>query len=535
MTRLQREKQKAEGWKQKAMNRGDLLRRERKERKRIKAQRDELKKELKSTRESLKEMASQLGKPAVLDKVALVSLGLQLFAVAHIGFRAVSRVLTVLAEALGIKKAPCPQTVINWVIRLSLVRIDSISQLNSTPEDCVTSPKAKGWIYMIDISIGLGIGKILAILGLRADHHGVESGSPSLSNVHCIAVAVSDSWTGEAIAVFLERVIAVTGPPLAYLKDAGTDLQKGVRLVGEKGYSSFCIDDISHFVANLLKWRYLEHPMFETFLSVCGRISGKLKQTILACLTPPKTQTKARFMNMHRLVRWAEQLLKLSPPRRASKGSVLSKLRECLDKLTECKGFIKAFLSDALPLLKCEKILKTRGLSKHTLAQCQALIQSISSHRVREYFRDYLDCHLEIAHKLGLEEIGMPLTSDPVECLFGLGKQLGTGETMDADRIALRLPAFCGLPTREEAELIVRNGVAEQRHPIANIPSLTKLRRRVLQHPEQLESLNENRVGARVELVPQSKNRSKNPEIEVIPISYENMLTPDTECRSGHG
>jgi hypothetical protein len=56
-------------------------------------------------------------------KVDVVLLALQLFLVARIGFRAVSRVLSLLAWALGIKKAPCPQTVINWVMRLSIVRI----------------------------------------------------------------------------------------------------------------------------------------------------------------------------------------------------------------------------------------------------------------------------------------------------------------------------------------------------------------------------------------------------------------------------
>jgi hypothetical protein len=533
MSQRYREKQKLERWKRKAMERGDLLRNERKERKRIKDQRDQLKKELKEARARLCEVETQLGKPAVLPKVDVVSLALQLFLDAHISFRAVSRVLTVLAVALGIKKAPCPQTIINWVSRLSLVRIQSASLFNGPP--LASAPSSNGLIWMIDTSIGLGTGKILAILALRANHHEIDPGAPGLGSMHCIAVAVADSWTGEAIAAFLERVIAVTGDPAAYLKDAGTDLQKATRLLGEKGHSSLSIDDISHYVANLLKWRYLDHPMFETFMSTCGRISGKLKQTILACLIPPKTQTKARFMNVHRLVRWAERLLKLSPPGRAPKGSVLSKLRACLDKLPECKGFIKGFLSDALPLLKCQEILKSRGLSENTLAQCEPLIQSISSVGVRENFLDYLHCHLDIAAKLGLEKIGMPITSDPIECLFGVGKQHGTGETWDADRIALRLPALCGNPTREEAELVLRLSVAEQHDLIGDLPSLTKQRRRVLQHPDQLDSLAADQIGAHLELIPGAKKRSNCQENVDIPIGYEKKTGPATACPNGCG
>ncbi|MCP4624729.1 MAG: hypothetical protein GY850_14555, partial [bacterium] len=59
---------------------------------------------------------------------------------------------------------------------------------------------SNGRIWLIDISIALGAGKILAILGLSADHHGRSPGAPTLAQVECVAVAVADSWTGEKIA-----------------------------------------------------------------------------------------------------------------------------------------------------------------------------------------------------------------------------------------------------------------------------------------------------------------------------------------------
>ena len=62
-----------------------------------------------------------------------------------------------------------------------------------------------------------------------------------------------------------------------------------------------CMDDISHGAASMLKRTYQHHPAFERFLSACGQASGKLKQTLLACLAPPTVRTKARFMNVHRL------------------------------------------------------------------------------------------------------------------------------------------------------------------------------------------------------------------------------------------
>src|SRR2546426_917424 len=92
------------------------------------------------------------------SKVDVVWMALQLFLVVRIGFRAVSRVLSLLAPALGIHKAPCPQTIINWVIRLTLVRIDAARMLRGVPLS--QAPFSNGLMWMIDISIGLGTGKM---------------------------------------------------------------------------------------------------------------------------------------------------------------------------------------------------------------------------------------------------------------------------------------------------------------------------------------------------------------------------------------
>ena len=182
------------------------------------------------------------------------------------------------------------------------------------------APFTNGLIWIIDISIGLGCGKILTVLAVDAHHHQLESGAPTLHHVRCIGVAVAASWNGDTIADFLKRLIAVMGRPAAYLKDGGSDLHRAAALLEEQDIGSPCIDDVSHAAANMLKRIYQHHPAFERFLSACGQVSGKLKQTLLACLAPPTVRTKARFMNVHRLLTWAERVLELSPPGGAKSG-----------------------------------------------------------------------------------------------------------------------------------------------------------------------------------------------------------------------
>jgi hypothetical protein len=538
MSQLSKVKHSRQQWKHKAKQRGDRERAQRKQNARITAERDRVTKALTAAQArlqqleaQLRQLEAQLQKPVAQPKVDLVLLALQLFLVARIGFRAVSRVLSLLAWALGIQKAPCPQTIINWVMRLSIVRIEAARTLKGLPLS--QTPFTNGLIWMLDISIGLGTGKILAVLALDAHHHRLAPGSLALEHVRCIGVSVADSWTGETIADLLGRLIAQMGRPAAYLKDGGSDLHKAADLLGDKGLSSPCLDDISHAVAGMLKRVYQDHPSFATFLSACGRVSGTLKHTILACLAPPKVRTKARFMHVHRLVTWADRVLKLSPAGGAKTGSTLAKLRACLDELPACKALIKRFRADASGLLACQKILKTTGLSHDTRAQCEPLIDTMPSSALRQEFRAYLDFELTTATTLGLDHIGVPISSDAIESLFGMAKSRGVGETQDAARIALRLPAFCGVPTREEAEQVLKVSVAKQQELTAQCTSLTKQRREVLGHPERLESLSLEQAIPHVALILRPKNRSNYQEIINISNSYEECHGPPLQSPAG--
>ena len=376
---------------------------------------------------------------------------------------------------------------------------------------------------MIDISIGLGQGKILAVLALDAHHHQREPGAPALRHVRCIAVAVAASWAGDTIAELLKRLIAQMGRPAAYLKDSGSELHKAAALLAEQSLGSPCIDDISHAAAGMLKRLYQSHPAFETFLSACGRVSGKLKQTLLACVAPPRVRSKARFMNVHRLFTWADRVLQLSPPGGAKRGSILAQLRATLDDLPACKALIKRFQGDAQGVLACQQILKTHGLSPATLAQCEPLVGAMPTATLRQELTRYLNHQLATATTLGLDPVGLPISSDSIESLFGVGKHHGVGETQDAARIALRLPAFCGVPTREEAEQVLDVSVARQHEFSSQLASLTQQRREVLSHPERLESLGLNPDASYVELIPSPKSRSNN-EVNVnISTAYENI------------
>ena len=354
MSKLSKKTKSRNKWKKTAVDRGKDLRYYRRENARLKRDRDKYKAAFKESEKKYQKLASEIQTPAVCNKLLLVHIVLLLFCVARISFRAISRVLGVLACFIGLEKVPCHQTVINLVCRLS------ISRIQNAPSILKASCSA-GFYFVMDISIGLGAGKILTLLAIKADHYASNEGAPTLKDVFCVAVRVSVSWKGEDVARFLSEAISAVGRPLGILKDGGRELARGVDLLTDLELYIPSIDDVSHIAANLLKREYIDHPMFDIFLSACGKTSKRLKQTILACLAPPKVSTKARFMNLHRLVKWAEKILKHSPPGFCAKGSILEKLRKSLDDLPACKPFIKLFLRDATALLKVQEILKNKG------------------------------------------------------------------------------------------------------------------------------------------------------------------------------
>ena len=122
MSQQSKLRQSREQWKRKATERAEDNRYLRKELARIKHERDRLPHAHRETQERLRQHEAQAHGLVVSHKVDLVWLALRLFLEVRISFRAVSRVLQLLAEGGALTTAPCPHTVINGVMRLAIVR-----------------------------------------------------------------------------------------------------------------------------------------------------------------------------------------------------------------------------------------------------------------------------------------------------------------------------------------------------------------------------------------------------------------------------
>lgn len=497
--------QSKENWKNKAITRGVEVRAARKEISRLKKERNEWKQKALNN----KDVSEQESRPQ-FTKVDIIFLTISLVLSARLGFRAVARVLKVMGPYLKIDKTPCAQTVSNWLLRFTIVKMRAnYEQVN---ENCLKK-FTNGWVWFFDLSIAWGRGKILSVLALDLKHYLNNKRAPKLSDFVCLGVSVAASWTGDKIADFLKKIMdTVGGSPSAVLKDGGTDLKRSIKLLKQGGTALVTIDDLSHKIATFFKHEYEKDPALQLFLSVCGKISKNFKQTMLASLAPPKISVSARFMNLHRLVQWAQQLLQHSKPGIAKKDSMLSKLRMNIDQLPACRAFIKKFLSDAIPMLECQKILKSEGLSKITFEKCLKIVNAATiSPSIHNAFTIWGKEHLRAAKELKVLPTGLPISSDALESLFGVGKRLGAGQVKDANRIAARLPAFCGTFTRNDAEKVSKISLAEQKDAFDDQHSLLRQRRRVLSKPGSLETLAQVKKQKNVECIMSFSNFQTTP------------------------
>jgi hypothetical protein len=152
---------------------------------------------------------------------------------------------------------------------------------------------------------------------------------------------------------------------------------------------------------------------------------------------------------------------------------------------------------------------------------------------VRRECAGSLQSQLQTATTLGLDDVGVPISSEPIASLFGLATHHGVGESKDANRIALRLPALCGAPTRQEARQVREISVAQHKEITGRFTSLTTQRREVRSPPDALESLGMDQAGIHVERIPGSKNRSNHQEIVKLSHGYKEAYGPGLKRKNG--
>jgi hypothetical protein len=149
----------------------------------------------------------------------------------------------------------------------------------------------------------------LIVVGLRLGAWQQEPRPLEHQDVRLLYLEPVEHSNGEVVQTQLEQVVAQTGVPRAIVSDGGSDLQRGVKLFCQTHGQVAVIYDITHKMALLLKKELEGDEDWERYIQQSNLARRGLTLTAAAWLVPPSLSSKARYMNVERLIAWGQKVL----------------------------------------------------------------------------------------------------------------------------------------------------------------------------------------------------------------------------------
>lgn len=320
----------------------------------------------------------------------------------------------------------------------------------------LTQPKeiADDWIWIADHSVQIGADKCLVILGIRAKDL-PKGRALTLCDVEPLAVIPTKLSNRKVVFDQLSQIAHITGVPYAIVSDAGSDLKAGI-----DDYCDFIryrtrhIYDITHWVALQLKTIFESDKSWLSFIEYCSTAQQYMRQTEVAALSPPNQRSKARYLNIGIIIRWAQKIQLLLESK--------DKIQSIFDTelVTKSLSWIQHFKSDIHEwgeivdiAMAVKHIINTEGVHRYLARKIDQELNKLpcSTSRVVT-FRNTMIHHAESLQYKADIGTRLPGCSDVVESLFGQFKrieqqQAGGGFT----QLLLAIPALVG---KKSAELV---------------------------------------------------------------------------------
>ena len=357
----------------------------------------------------------------------------------HLSFRASSRVLRSLdLIAVGlISWWPHFTTGIEWALRVGLYCLHKAQH-----------PLAEQWVCIADFTIQIGSKKALIVL--RVPLALCSQGQAlTLKQVEVIGLSLSQTWNGELVKTYLLALFERCGWPAHVVSDCGSDIKKGIAdTLLEAPNAAAWISDITHVVANALKHYYANLSLFQQFQTLCTRIRGRLQQTQLAFLLPPKARVKGRFLNVSRQAQWGLRTIAYLEEKERETSVEAATLADALRGLKPFKAFLTIFVRNTQCVNEVMRIVKTQGLSMETIHACQQTLGDLPARSpLRKEINHYLQQYVPMVASSASPLLG---SSDVIESLIGKAKQrLEANGRSELNKSILLIPCMCGELTQD--------------------------------------------------------------------------------------
>jgi hypothetical protein len=168
---------------------------------------------------------------------------------------------------------------------------------------------AEDWVYLIDHTVQIGQLKCFLVLGFRLSEVEWHGRGLCHRDVRVLALIPMIHSTRQQVEKELETLSKRTGVPRAIASDHGSDVKGGAEGFREAHPETAVIYDIVHKGACLLKHRLEGDSRWPEFIKCLGQSKAQIQQTELAYLVGPSLRSKARYMNVGPVLRWARLTL----------------------------------------------------------------------------------------------------------------------------------------------------------------------------------------------------------------------------------
>jgi hypothetical protein len=332
--------------------------------------------------------------------------------------RGASRVIEIVTRVLPL---PLPlRSCSYWTCRLWLLRV-GYYKLTRAKE------QAEDWVWIVDHTIQIGTEKCLLILGLRLSQLPPTGTCVCHADVEPIDLLPVTKSTGDIVWQQLEEAVEKTGVPREILSDHGPDLQAGIRKFCEAHPDTCSIYDITHKAATVVKHTLEADEDWQRFTTLAAQSKSQIQQTAFAYLSAPKQQSKARFMNVGRLVQWGWNLLSVVD--QASMEGIPEQTPQA--QLEPKLGWIRAFRQpleewhELVQLLDTtEQVVREEGLHQQTPLILQKRLGEAALTDRTQAIRDELVAFVHEESSKAKAQERLLGSSEVIESVFGKLKRL---------------------------------------------------------------------------------------------------------------
>jgi hypothetical protein len=331
----------------------------------------------------------------------------------RLGIRRTVRALEGFFAWLGVEDVAIPshETIRLWMQRVGLGRIRKAT-------------KKDGGTWLVDHTNQIGKEKVLTILRVRSR---LRAGvALRHQDVEALAVVPGTEWKREDVAKVYEQVEKLYGTPRCVATDGAVELREPAENLGTFGERPLIFRDPKHFLANRLEALLKRDPNYEAFTRNIGRCRSAVQQTELARFVPPGFKTKARFMNLGPIIRWASAVLwHLNHPESSSCSAVP------LDRMKEQLGWLRDFATSIRQWRTCLDVISTtltflnqQGVFPGIVRAYQEIIRGMATCPAsKQLTRDMKALLREYAKQLQPHE-RLRISTEVLESTFSYYKQL---------------------------------------------------------------------------------------------------------------